>query len=66
MKGLWATTMKIFLFLESNKNVFDNKVSAALMCSHYSQLLVLFIFLAMTQSCPYLFIWTFAFIGSRT
>lgn len=37
MKGLWATTtMKIFLFLDSN-NVFENKVSAALMCSHYSK-----------------------------
>lgn len=37
MKGLWATTtMKIFLFLDSN-NVFENKVRAALMCSHYSK-----------------------------
>lgn len=33
MKGLGATTtIKIFLFLDSN-NVFENKVSAASMCS---------------------------------
>lgn len=37
MKGIWATTtIKIFLFLDSN-NVFENKVGAALMCSHYSK-----------------------------
>lgn len=32
MKGLWATTMKIFLFLDSD-NVFENKVDAALLQS---------------------------------
>lgn len=37
MKALLATTtMKIFLFLDSN-NVFGNKVSAALMCRQYSE-----------------------------
>lgn len=37
MKAAWATTtMKIYLFLDSN-NVFENKVSAALMCSNYSK-----------------------------
>lgn len=37
MKAVWATTtMQIYLFLDSN-NVFENKVGAALMCSHYSK-----------------------------
>lgn len=42
MKGVWATTtMKIYLFLDSN-NVFENKVSAALMCSNYSKACLLY------------------------
>lgn len=35
MKARWATA-PISLFLDSN-NVFENKVNAALTCSHYSK-----------------------------
>lgn len=50
---IWATTtIKIFLFLDSN-NVFENKVSAALMCSHYSKagLLHAVYFCTLCDSC---------------